>query len=266
VNAAVITDETAVPPLAAEQLYRPANLSDLAFSTTADLQPIDALVGQDRAAEAIRFGMQVDKTGFNLFVIGPPGIRMQDAVKAMLAAEAVGKPKPSDWVYVNNFVDPEKPIAIELAAGRARDFHDAMHKLIDDLKSALPAVFQSEDYQTRQSAIDESFQKRQGEAFSALRDRAAEKDVALLRTPLGFALAPVKDGKVVPPDEFSTWPEAKRREVQADIEALEKELEHIVRQIPRWETQRRDEARQLGRDTAKYAVDQLIEDTKQACT
>ncbi|QWG22775.1 AAA family ATPase [Bradyrhizobium sediminis] len=263
-EAAIVTGETAVRPLAAEQLYRPTDLSGLVFSTTAELQPIDGLVGQARAVEAIRFGTQVGKAGFNLFVIGPNGARMQDAVKAMLTAEAAGKPAPSDWVYVHNFADPGKPIAIELPAGRAREFHNAMHKLIDDLKSALPAVFQSEDYQTRQAAIDESFQKRQGEAFSALRDKAAAKDIAVLRTPLGFALAPVKDGKVVPPDEFSAWPEARRREVQAVIETLEKDLEHIIRQVPQWETQRRDETRQLNRDTAKYAVDQLIEDAKAA--
>ena len=263
-DVAVSAAETRVQPLAAGQLYRPTDLSGLAFSTTAELQPVDGLVGQARAVEAMRFGTQVGKTGFNLFVIGPNGARMQDAVKAMLAAEAAGKPGPSDWVYVNNFADPDKPVAIELPAGRARNFHHAMHKLIDDLKSALPAVFQGEDYQRRQAAIEESFQKRQGEAFSTLRDKAAEKDIAILRTPLGFALAPTKNGEVVPPDEFGKWPEARRREVQAVIEVLEKELEHIVRQIPRWETERRDEARQLGRDTAKYAVDQLIEDTKDA--
>ncbi len=256
--------EIAVRPLAIEQLYRPTDPSGLGFSTTAELQPIEGLVGQPRALEAIRFGTQVGKAGFNLFVIGPDGARMQDAIKAVLAREAPRTPGPSDWVYVHNFVDADKPIAIELPAGRARNFHDAMQKLIDNLKAALPAAFQSEDYQTRQSAIDELFQKRQGEAFSALRDKAAEKDIALLRTPLGFTLAPVKDGKVVPPDEFSAWPEAKRREVQSIIEALEKDLEHIVRQVPRWETQRRDETRQLNRDTAKYAVDQLIEDTKAA--
>jgi lon-related putative ATP-dependent protease len=264
VIAADTTGETAVRPLAAQQLYRPADLSGLAFSTTAELQPIDGLIGQARAVEAIRFGTQVGKAGFNLFVIGPSGSRMQDAVRTVLAGEAPRKPGPSDWVYVHNFADADKPIAIELPAGRARHFHEAMHKLIDDLKSALPAAFQSEDYQTRQSAIDESFQKRQGEAFSALRDKAAERDIAVLRTPLGFALAPVKDGKVVPPDEFNSWPEARRREVQGIIEALEKDLEHIVRQVPRWETQRRDETRQLNRDTAKYAVDQLIEDAKAA--
>ena len=168
-EAAVITEETAVRPLAAEQLYRPTDLSGLVFSTTAELQPIDGLVGQARAVEAIRFGTQVGKAGFNLFVIGPNGARMQDAVKAMLTAEAAGKPAPSDWVYVHNFADPDKPIAIELPAGRARDFHDAMHKLIDDLKSALPAVFQSEDYQTRQAAIDERSRSGRRRLFRAAR-------------------------------------------------------------------------------------------------
>ncbi len=198
-DTAVTNGVIAIRPLRADQLYSPTDLSSLAFATTAELKPIDGLVGQARALEAIRFGTQVGKAGFNLFVIGPNGARMQDAVKAVLAGETPGKPGPSDWVYVHNFADAGKPIAIELPAGRARNFHDAMRQLIDDLKSALPATFQSENYQTRQSAIDKSFQKRQTDAFSALRDRAAEKDIVVLRTPLGFALAPVKDGKVVPP-------------------------------------------------------------------
>ena len=261
-DTAMTTAETALRPLRADQLYRPTDISRFAFSTTSELQPIDGLVGQARALEAIRFGTHVDKSGFNLFVIGPNGARMQDAVKALLADEARGKPSSSDWVYVNNFAAADRPVAIELPAGRARKFHDAMHKLIDDLTSALPAVFQSEDYQTRRGAIDESFQKKQGEAFSALRDKAAAKDIVILRTPLGFALAPAKNGQVVPPDEFNTWPEAKRHEVQSIIETLEKDLEHIVHQIPQWEKQRRDEMRQLNRDTAKYAVDQLIEEAK----
>jgi len=262
VAAAEIATETTVRPLEAGKLHRATDLSSLSFATTADLPPIDGLVGQTRAFEAIQFGTRVDKAGFNLFVVGPTGARMQDAVKALLADEARTRPGPSDWVYVNNFADPDRPVAIELPTGRARKFHDAMHKLIDDLSAALPAVFQSEDYQTRRGAIDDSFQRRHGEAFSALRDKAAEKDVVLLRTPLGFALAPAKNGQVVPPEEFKTWPEFKRHEVQGIIEALEKDLEHIIHQIPQWEKQRRDELRQLNRETAKYAVDQLIEETK----
>ena len=260
----VATPRTAVTPLPAGQLYRPTDLSHLKFATTAELQPVDGLVGQTRALDAIRFGTHIGKAGFNLFVIGPTGARMQEAVKALLVDVARSRPSPSDWIYVNNFADPERPIAIELPAGRARKFQATMHKLIDDLKSAVPAVFQSEDYQTRRGAIDEAFQKKQGEAFSALRNKAAEKDIVILRTPLGFAMAPAKDGQVVSPDEFNTWPEARRREVQAVVEVLEKELEHVVHQLPQLEKQRRDAVRQLNRETAKYAVGQLIDEAKAA--
>ena len=252
----------AVRPLAAQQLYRPADISNLTFATTAELQPIEGLIGQQRALDAINFGTRIDKPGFNLFVIGPYGARMQEAVKAVLREEARTRPSPSDWVYVNNFETADKPIAIELPAGRARKFAAAMHELIDDLKSALPAVFQSEDYHTRRSTIDETFQKKQGEAFSALRDKAAAKGIVIVRTPFGFALAPAENDQVVPAEQFHAWPEPKRKAVQDAIQVLEKELERIIHQIPQWEKERRDEIRKLSRETAKFAVDQQIDEAK----
>ena len=141
-----------------------------------------------------------------------------------------------------------------------------MHKLINDLKTAASAAFQSEDYQTRPSVIDEAFQKKQFDAFTALREKAAKKAIILLRTPVGFAMAPSENGEVVPPDQFNAWTEEKRREVQADISKLEKELEHIVLQMPLWDQQRRDEIRELNRETAKYAIDHLIEQVRGAFT
>ncbi len=250
--------------LPAGQLYRACDPSRLGFASTADLAPIDGLIGQARALEAVEIGAKIDKKGFNLFVIGPTGVGMQEAVKAMLAEDARTRPSPTDWVYVNNFAKPDRPIAIELPSGRAPGFKEAMHKLIEDLKIAAPAAFQSEDYQTRRSAIDEAFQKKQFEAFSTLREKAGEKAILLLRTPVGFALAPSQNGQVVPPDEFNAWPEAKRKQAQADIEALESNLEHIVRQIPQWDKQRRDDVRALNRETAKFAVDHLIEEVAAA--
>ena len=245
-----------------DRLYRPADLSALAFQTTADLAPIDGLVGQQRALDALGLGTRIRKPGFNLFVIGSSGARMQQAVEAVLRSAPPPEVGPDDWVYVNNFAEPQKPVAIRLPAGRAVVFRDAMHHLIDDLKTALPAVFESEEYQSRRSAIDQAFQTKQGEAFSELRDKAAKKNIVILRTPMGFALAPAQDGQVVPPDEFGKWPEDKRHEVQEAIQALEKDLEHIVRQIPQWEKARRDEVRKLNRETAMFAVGQSIDEAK----
>ncbi|MCC6778907.1 MAG: AAA family ATPase [Hyphomicrobiales bacterium] len=249
-------------PLAADRLYRHADLSGLPFASTAELAPIDGLVGQRRALDAIKLGTGIDKPGFNLFVIGPNGARMHEAVRAVLEEEARGRPAAPDWVYVNNFVDADKPIAIELPAGRARRFAAAMHQLIDDLKTALPAVFQGEDYQTRRSAIDESFQKKQTDAFAGLREKAAESSIVIVRTPYGFALAPAENGQIVPPEQFHTWPEAKRDATQAVIQSLEKELERVMHQVPQWEKGRRDEIRKLNRETAKFSVDQLIQEAK----
>ena len=249
-------------PLSSERLYRPADIAKLPFNTTADLQPIDGMIGQKRAEDAIKLGIGVDKPGFNLFIIGPLGARMQEAVKSVLLTEAHDRPKPGDWVYINNFAERDKPIAIELPAGRARKFATAMHELIDDLKAALPAMFQSEDYQTRRSAIDEAFQKKQGEAFSALREKAGAKSIVIVRTPFGFALAPAENDQVIPPEQFHAWPETRRKTIQEAISQLEKELEHIVRQIPLWERDRRDEIRKLNRETAKFAVDQQIDEAK----
>ena len=249
-------------PLSVNRLYRPADLSALSFQTTSEIEPIDGLVGQQRAVEAIGFGTRVRKPGFNLFVIGSSGARMQQAVGGVLRQAAQEMPSPPDWVYVNNFNEPHKPIAIELPPGRALEFRGAMRELVDDLKTALPAVFESEDYQTRREAIDQAFQAKQGEAFSALRDKAAGKSIVILRTPVGFALAPARDGQVVPPDEFSKWPEPQRREVQETIEILEKDLEHIMHQIPQWEKAHRGEIRKLNRDTAMFAVGQSIDEVK----
>jgi hypothetical protein len=137
-----------------------------------------------------------------------------------------------------------------------------MREVIDDLKVALPALFESEDYQARRAAIDQGFQAKQGEAFTKLGDKAAAANLALLRTPMGFIIAPVRDGKVVPPDEFNAWPEADRKAAQKTIENLQQELEQIVRHIPLWEKEHRDEIQKLDQKISLVAIDQTLNEAK----
>ena len=251
-----------IAPLSVNRLYRRTDPAAVSFALTSELAPESALAGQQRALDAIRFGTRIAKTGFNLFVINRSGAAVKPAVEAVMKEVAREKTSPADWVYVNNFLEPHKPVAIQLPSGRALELRDGMRGLIDDLKTTLPAVFDSEDYQTRRGAIEEDFHKKQGEAFAALKEKASAQDIVILRTPLGFALAPAVKGQVVPPDEFSTWPEAKRLQVQQIIGLLEKDLERIVHQMPLWEKERRDEVRKLNRETAQFAVGQTIEDMK----
>ena len=126
----------------------------------------------------------------------------------------------------------------------------------------LPAAFESEDYQKRRSAIEQEIRSQNERAFTALRDKATAKGIAILRTPMGFAMAPMKDGEVVPPAEFNAWPAERQHEVQAAIEELEKDLEETLRVLPRLEREQRDAVRALDRETARFAIAQPIEECK----
>ena len=249
-------------PLASDKLYRIADLSTLSFATTADLEPVEGLVGQQRALDAITVSTGISRQGFNLFAIGHTGALTRKAVETVLKAAAEDRPAPSDWVYVNNFKEPHKPIAIDLPGGRAPQFRDAMHQLIDDLKTALPAVFQSEEYQTRRGAIDETFHKKQAEAFTALQEKAKARNIVVLRTPMGFALVPSRDGEAIPPAEFNALPEDQREAIQQTIAELEKDLEKIIHQIPGWEKERRDKIRRINAETAQIAVEPPIAEVR----
>ncbi len=250
---------TALP---VDKLLRKADLSAAAFESTAELVPLDGLLGQRRAADALQFGTRIGAPGFNLFVIGSAGASIDRAVKNLLMEKAAAQPVPSDWVYVNDFADPRTPNAIELPPGRGAELRRAMKDLIDDLGVALPAAFESQDYQARRGAIDEKFQRRQEEALAALRQDGLEHGVAVARTPFGFALAPMKDGSVMKPEQINALAEAERAELQERMAEFEKKLETLLQTIPRWDKERRDQVRALDRETARYAVGHAIDELK----
>jgi predicted ATP-dependent protease len=250
-------------PLPAALLYRYADASALNFLTTTDLQPLDGLVGQQRALGALQLGTRLNKPGFNLFVTGAAGSRMQKTVEGLLRSSRWDRPRPDDWVYVNNFEDSHKPIAIRLPPGRATELRSTMEEVIDDLRVALPALFESEDYQARRTAIEQKFQSKQGDAFSSLSEKAASANMTIVRTPMGFMIAPVRDGKLVEPDEFNAWPEADQKAAQNTIATLQNELEQIVRHVPGWEKEHREEIQALDRQTALVAIDQGINEAKE---
>ena len=132
--------------------------------------------------------------------------------------------------------------------------------VLDELRSVLPALFESEDYQVRRRAIDEQFRSGQEEALEALNSKAQGQNIAILRTPTGFTMAPMHEGKVVKPEVFNALPEAMRKEVESKIEALQKELEAILERMPKADKKRRAELAELNEEVAKHAVDDALDD------
>jgi lon-related putative ATP-dependent protease len=247
-------------PLPASELRRVVNPASLSFKTTDELAPITGLIGQERALKAIQFGADIKSHDFNMFVLGPPASGKTTAVKAHLGPRAAEAATPLDWVYVFNFENPSRPKALKLPSGRAKDLAKGMIAALDELRGVLPGRFESEDYQARRRAIDEQFRSGNEEAIEALSKKAQAQNIALLRTPTGFAMAPMHEGKVVKPEVFNALPEAMRRDVENKIAALEKELAVILERLPKAEKRRRQQLSELNEEVATSAIrDALFE-------
>lgn len=231
----------------------------LGFETTETLEPVTGLDGARRWSEALEFGVSVRRPGYNIFAIGPQGIGKHTLSRHVIEQHAGAEPVPDDWCYVYNFSHPRKPRALRLPPGRGRTFKKDVERLVADLKQVLVATFEGEDYRTRRQLVEQELKDRQEKAFSEVESEAERDSIALLRTPLGFAFAPVRDGKVLPPQAFQALPEGERKAIEEKTEALQKKLQSILQQVPLWVRQAQEKVRDLNRETAELAVTGMFE-------
>lgn len=248
--------------LNAQQLHTSCDPAQFSFQTTRELESLGGILGQTRALDAMRFGAGIAHDGYNIFVLGPTGVGKHSMVRQFLEARAHDEPPPIDWCYLNNFEQPHKPLAIRLPASCGVELKQQMSRLLDYLRGALPAAFESDDYRAKSSAILEEFSSRQEHAFKALGDEALTHQIVLLRTAHGFAFAPTRNQEVVPADEFAKLPEEERKRIGEAIATLQAQLEQILGHIPQWWKERSERLKQLNQDTTLLTVGHVIDEVR----
>jgi lon-related putative ATP-dependent protease len=249
--------------LTPENLRRRTAAEEVGFTSTQDAPDTHVIFGQERAMDAIRFGVQIDRKGYNLFVLGPSGVGKHTIVQQFLLERAATEPVPEDLCYVHNFQHPHQPTALRLPAGVGSRLQRDMVVLVQEIRPALAQAFESEEFRARSQAIEHTFKGRQEAAFSALHEQAAGLDLVMLNTPMGIGFAPRKGTEVLPPEEFKALPEADRQRLQKAIETMEEALQGVLRQVPRWEREGREEMRQLQREVCSFAVSALMADERE---
>ncbi|HUL11367.1 MAG TPA: AAA family ATPase [Methylococcaceae bacterium] len=251
-------------PLDPELLYKACDPAEFDFASTEELADTSVIIGQERALDAIQFGIDIAQRGFNVFVLGPSGAGKLTATKEIVTREAQLQRAPDDWCYVNNFAHPSKPKALSLPAGEGRHFVHDMEQLIEELTSAIPAAFEGEEYRSREEEIEGEAKEREFNALNELRNEAKRQHISLIETPTGFAFAPVdKNNGVLSPDEFHKLSEAEQLAIQNNIARLHQQLQKLLRQFPAWRKEAKEKLKNLHREIAAYAVGHLIDDLKE---
>lgn len=256
--------QLAAGQLAAGDLQARCDPALFGFDDTSSLDPLPGLIGQERAVGAIDLAAKIQHADFNVFVLGPSGTGRHSAIRTLIEAEAATRPVPPDWVYVNDFANPERPKAITMPAGTARPLQKAMEALVDDLATDIPALFESEQYQNRRSAFEQRLATRKQEAFEKLVERSQQRSVTILRTPMGFAIAGVRNGEVIKPDDFVNLTDEDRSQIEKSVNLTEKDLEKYLKSIPRLEKENRAAVALLNAEMAEQAVDDSLHAVEQA--
>jgi lon-related putative ATP-dependent protease len=250
--------------LKVDELYWRCDPSQFEFETTADLRDIDQVIGQSRVVSAIRFAADMDYPGYNIFALGPPGLGKHSAAQKFLGERAEKRPVPNDWCYVTNFADVHKPRRLGLPAGRGDRLRQDMARFVEDCRLGLLSAFESEEYRTRRQIIEEEMKERNEAALAEVEKEAAEHNIAVIRTPMGFALAAMRDGQIIKPEVFQRFPDSEREPIEADMERVQQKLRDALRQAPKWFKQTRDKIRELNEETAHFAVMDLLETLKRS--
>jgi lon-related putative ATP-dependent protease len=234
----------------------------LGFASTEEVEPLEGTVGQARANEAIAFGLEAEVAGYNIFATGPVGVGKRTSLEAHLREHARRRAAPGDWVYLHNFREPRRPIAVTLESGQGEQLAGDMRRFLEDARRALADAFESDTYAHRRREATEPVEREQEVALAELREEASSAGIAVELTPAGLVTVPLRGEQPITPQEFGQLPESVRARYQAGLEELGPRMQGFLTKMRGLQGEARERLRALEREVALFAVGHLIDALK----
>src|SRR5256886_5926881 len=250
--------QLAISELPPEKLRFECPPGKVECKTSQELPPLEGVVGKDRALKALVFGVEMKAKGFNIFAAGPPATGKRPATRSYLEKIAKTKPTPPDWCYVNNFQNPYEPKALKLPAGKAKIFQKDLKNLVDQVKRAVPAALQSEEFAARTNSITKKSVDERDRILNVLNDVAKQSSYAVRMNQLGIGIVPIRAGKPVSQEEFDALPAGVKKKFEQSRETVRNALDKAGKQVNELEAKTLDELKKLRDDTVHYAMGGLI--------
>jgi len=217
-------------------------------------------IGQERARAALSFGLGIESTGYNLYVMGEHATGRYTLVHEYIAKNVLTVPTPDDWSYINNFEDEREPFALRLPPGESKKLHKEIEGLIDELLDTFPAAFDNPSYQRKKSAISREFDQRYDNAIDKVEQLAQSQSVALYEDSGSITFSPIVNGKPLGDEDFAKLNDEERQGYYKQIDQLEDKLNEALIELPQWKRKSSEQLRKLKRDTAEQGIKPLLKD------
>ncbi|MFQ3573993.1 MAG: ATP-binding protein, partial [Thermodesulfovibrionales bacterium] len=231
------------------------------INTTEDLKGhFNSIIGQERALNALNFGLGIESKGFNIYALGDGGTGKTTAIKKLLSEKARQKPVPPDWCYVYNFKNPDMPVAISLPAGEAKEFKKDIEDLVKGLTTEIPKVFESKDYEKNRAKLIEAFQIKQNELFQGIENEAKAKSFSIRKRQTSLVIVPVKpDGEPLTEEEYASLSDETKKSIEKTGRTLQEKLDDVVRLVREEEKRLKESISQLDKEMVVITTGHLFD-------
>jgi hypothetical protein len=253
---------TAYSSLPAKSLRCQLNPRLLPFNTTEQLIPIDDIFGQERAVQALTFGLTIKNPHYNIFVVGPAGTGRSTYTQTAIAKKALQETPPDDWCYVYNFAQPYEPISLRLPPTVGASLAQDMEVLVEELQQRIPIIFESEEYQQSKERVIKQYQETSNELIDQFQQEAKAAGFTLQRTAAGFIVFPMVDNRPLKPEEMAGLDEATRKQFETVSRQVEDKLQELGRRLRLLEKEAQTQVEELDKQIGYFIVRHPIDDLK----
>ncbi|HOI93455.1 MAG TPA: ATP-binding protein [Syntrophobacter fumaroxidans] len=249
------------PELSVKELRAYIEPETLPFETTASLEaPGARVVGQERAIDAIQFGMGMKTSGYNIFIAGPAKAGLTFMGKSFIEERARKEPTPPDWCYVFNFKEQDKPKCLKVSPGRGKALKKDMNEFIDTLQAKIPEVFDSDDYRAKESEVHQAFEKQRREIIDELSQQAKDQGFILQFSQVGMVIIPAnKEGEPMTQEDLRHLGEEERLVLREKSDELHEKMKEAIKQIREAEAEFKEKHTKLDNEIALFVVGQLMD-------
>ncbi len=251
-----------VKELKATSLKNSFDEETLKFTTTEEVEPFNGIIGQERALEAIKSAMQIPQKGFNLYISGTLGIGKTSYALSVVNTLSEKMPVPKDYCYINNFENPNEPVAVALEAGEGMEFKQDMNRFINSVITRINKELTGDIYEKERKTIVDRYKRAKDNLMHEFDKSTYEKGFKVRNTENGIYFSPVHNGVVLDEKSFKVLDEKTKKyfeekspeiqeqtlQVLKELDALDKKCEQVVKE---WEN-----------NLATFAVTQCMSDLK----
>ncbi len=214
---------------------------------------------QPRALQAFRMALAISGSCHNVYLSGESNLGRSYFAREYFELRASKQPVPPDQLYLYNFADEDKPIAVSLPAGNGKKFKTSLSDAVTLIKEKLPAWFEREPHLKAHERISRTFQDERDDLVSDMEELAKKNGFSLeVDDHDGLTLIPLIEGRILTDEEFERLDQELKKTLRNSADDLLAEVTTILRQISKTEEGFRKDERKLHQDSAKELLKDIM--------